>query len=315
MSFGEHLDELRKRLIHALLGLLPIFVVALILGGPILEFLIIPAEEQLRAAGQASRLQATGPAEVFISYIKIAVVMAILVGGPWLLYQVWLFVSPGLYKREKRFAYVLIPLSSVLTAVGMVFLYMVMLPVMLGFLITFSSHIAQIQAPTAPIPDGIVLPIAPSLLADPAEPPAGAFWFNDHLQELRFALPDESGTGVARILGVPLTGGAMISQQYRVSEYINMVFGLGIAFAIAFQLPLVMLMLGWSGMANPKSLGRQRKYALLACAVAGAILTPADPASMVLLAGPLYALFELGLLLMLIVPARAPTTDGHLGDE
>ena len=319
MSFGEHLDELRTRLIHALLGLVPIFVVALILGGPILEFLIQPAEDQLRAAGQASRLQATGPAEVFIAYIKIALVLSIIVGGPWLLYQAWLFVAPGLYQREKRFVYFLIPLSGVLTAAGMVFLYLVMLPVMLGFLITFSSNIAQTSTPTAPLPDGLVLPIAPNLTADPIDPPPGAFWFNDHLQELRFALPDDTGAGpsggVARILGVPLTGGALIAQHYRVSEYINMVFGLGIAFAIAFQLPLVMLMLGWSGIADAKSLSGQRKYALLACAVAGAILTPADPASMVLLAGPLYALFELGLLLMRFVPARMRSTDGALGDE
>jgi len=315
MSFGEHLDELRKRLIQGLLGLAPIFIVALILGGPILEFLIQPAEAQLRVAGQASRLQATGPAEVFVAYIKIALVLSVLVGGPWILYQVWLFVSPGLYQREKRFAYVLIPLSSVLTVLGMIFLYWVMLPVMLGFLITFSSQIAQIESPSAPLPEGVVLPIAPSLIADPAEPPPGAFWFNERLSELRFALPDESGDGVGHIAGVPLTGGAMIAQQYRVSEYISMVFGLGIAFAIAFQLPLIMLMLGWSGVASAKSLARQRKYALLACAIAGAVLTPADPASMVLLAGPLYALYELGLLLMRLIPARTPQTDGALGDE
>ena len=323
MSFGEHLDELRKRLILAMLGLAPIFIVAIIMGGPLLEFLSQPAVDQLRAAGQASRLQATGPAEVFIAYIKIAVVLSILVGGPWILYQVWCFVSPGLYPRERRFAYVLVPFSGALTAIGMVFLYLVMLPIMLGFLITFSSNVAQISAPTAPLPEGIVLPIAPALAVDPVDPPPGAFWFNSDLQELRFALPgnssdgsgDGSDDGIEQILGVPLTGNAMIAQQYRVSEYINMIFGLGVAFAIAFQLPLVMLMLGWSGMADPKSLGRQRKYALLACAVAGAILTPADPASMVLLAGPLYALFELGLLLMRFVPARKPMTDGALGDE
>jgi len=315
MSFGEHLDELRKRLIHALLGLVPIFIVALVFGGPILEFLIVPAEEQLRAAGQASRLQATGPAEVFIAYIKVALVLSILVGGPWLIYQVWLFVSPGLYKNERRFVYVLMPLSAALTVVGMMFLYWVMLPVMLGFLITFSSNIAQTSAPTAPLPEGIVLPIAPMLTVDPTEPPPGAFWFNDSLHELRFALPDADGEGVAQILGVPMTGGALISQQYRVSEYIGMVFGLGIAFGIAFQLPLVMLLLGWSGMADPRFLAKQRKYALLACALAGAILTPADPASMVLLAGPLYALFEVGLLLMRFVPSRKPTTDGAMGAE
>lgn len=314
MPFGEHLEELRTRLIYALLGLLPIFIVALILGGPILEFLLLPAEAQLRAAGQASRLQATGPAEVFIAYIKIALVLAILIGGPWIIYQAWRFVAPGLYLRERRFVYVLIPLSGVLTTAGMVFLYTLMLPIMLGFLITFSSQIAQTSPRTAPLPDGITLPIAPSLEADPIDPPAGSYWFNDQLYELRFALPDESG-GVDQILGVPLTGGALIAQQYRVSEYVNMVFGLGLAFGIAFQLPIVMLLMGWSGLMDAASLAKQRKYALLACAIAGAVLTPADPASMILLAGPLYALFELGLLLMRVIPAKAPASDGALDDE
>ncbi|MCB9838695.1 MAG: preprotein translocase subunit TatC [Phycisphaeraceae bacterium] len=315
MPFGEHLEELRTRLIHALLGLVPIFVVALILGGPLLEFLIRPAEEQLRLAGQASRLQATGPAEVFVAYIKVALVMSLLVGGPWIVYQAWKFVAPGLYRRERRFVYVLVPLSGALTAAGMVFLYYAMLPVMLGFLITFSSHVAQIESPTAPLPDGIVLPIAPSLRADPAVPPPGAFWFNDSLQELRFAIPDTEGAGTDHIVGVPLTGGAMIAQQYRVSEYINMVFGLGLAFSISFQLPLVMLLLGWSGLMEMRFLARQRKYALFICAIAGAVLTPADPASMILLAAPLYALYELGLLLMWLVPARQAVTDGAMGDE
>lgn len=315
MSFGEHLDELRTRLILALLGLVPVFIVALVFGGPILEFLIQPAEAQLRAAGQASRLQATGPAEVFIAYIKVALVLSILIGGPWIVYQAWLFVSPGLYRKEKRFVYVLIPLSGILTASGMVFLYTAMLPLMLAFLITFSSQVAQTSTPVAPLPAGITLPIAPSLLADPIDPPAGAFWFNEHLYELRFAIPDRAGASVDHIVGVPLTGGAMIAQQYRVSEYIDMVFGLGLAFAIAFQLPLVMLLLGWSGLIDVKSLAAQRKYALLACAIAGAVLTPADPASMILLAAPLYALYELGLLLMRFVPARRPATDGAMGDE
>jgi len=315
MSFGDHLDELRRRLILALLGLVPVFVVALVLGGPILEFLLRPAEAQLLAAGQSSRLQATGPAEVFISYIKIALVISILAGGPWIVYQAWRFVAPGLYRRERRFVYVLIPLSGALTGAGVVFLYYIMLPVMLAFLIVFSSSIAQIDAPTAPLPDGVTLPIAPALRADPVDPPPGAFWFNESLRELRFALPDETGSGVSRILGAPLVGGAMIAQQYRVSEYVNMIFGLGLAFAIAFQLPLVMLLMGWSGLADAGMFQRQRKYALLACAVAGAILTPADPASMILLAVPLYGLFELGLLLMRVVPARMRAADGALGDE
>jgi sec-independent protein translocase protein TatC len=64
------------------------------------------------------------------------------------------------------------------------------------------------------------------------------------------------------------------------------------------------LLLGWAGVIEPKGLGKYRKHALMACAVAGAILTPADPISMLVLAVPLYFLYELGLILCLVLPAE-----------
>ena len=148
MPFGDHLEELRTRVVWALLGPVPIAVAAFIFGDQILEFLIQPAEEQLRAAGQASRLLATGPAEVFIAYLKLSFVVAALAASPWILYQLWLFVAPGLYRSERKFVYLLIPSSAFLTVVGAVFLYTIMLPVMLGFLIRFSSGVATSSTPT-----------------------------------------------------------------------------------------------------------------------------------------------------------------------
>jgi len=300
MSFGDHLEELRRRLIFALFAPVPIFIVSLIFGGPILEFLVIPLERQLEAANLPTRLLATGPAEPFIAYLKVAFAAALLLSGPWIIYQMWLFVAPGLYAHERRFALFLLPFSAALTAGGLIFLYAVLLPVMLRFFIAFGSFVVQTEIPSAPLPTDVTLPTIPLLSADPAEPAPGQMWINDAAKELRIAV-GSSERGV-RVMAAPLTGGGMIAQQYRISEYVNLLFGLAIVFAAAFQLPLVMLLAGWSGLIDAATLGRYRRHALLGCVVAGALFTPADPGSMILLAGPLYGLFELGLALMRWLP-------------
>ncbi|TVQ29946.1 MAG: preprotein translocase subunit TatC [Phycisphaeraceae bacterium] len=320
MSFGDHLDELRRRMIFALLGPIPIMIVCLIFGGTLMDFLISPVEDQLRAAGLPSRLLATSPAEPFAAYIKIAIVAALICSGPWILYQFWLFVTPGLYSHERRFAYFLLPMSALLTIIGTVFLFKVLLPVSLRFLILFGATIVQTTPLTAPPPADMAFPAAPSLAYDPVSPQPGDFWLNTRMQELRIAV--DAGDGRVRVMGAPLTGGGAIAQQYRISEYINLVFVFGIVFAVAFQLPLVMLLMGWVGLISPQTFAKRRKQMLLGFTVAAAILTPADPVSMVLLLLPLYGLFELGILMMKFIPASRVAaglgrqrTDGEEGDE
>ena len=78
---------------------------------------------------------------------------------------------------------------------------------------------------------------------------------------------------------------------------------LALAVTVAFQMPLVILLLGWAGIADRKFLTSNRRYAVLVCAVLGAILTPADVVSMILLFIPLYLLYELGIFLLLVAPA------------
>src|SRR5262245_32464293 len=84
MPLGEHLEELRTRLIHGLLGLVPIVVIALIFGGELLGFLIKPAQ---KAVGGS--LIALGPLETFGTYMKVSFIAALIIGSPWLLYQLW----------------------------------------------------------------------------------------------------------------------------------------------------------------------------------------------------------------------------------
>lgn len=300
MSFGEHLEELRTRVVIGLLGLVPILVVAAAFGRKILEFLIEPAQHALKEADLPASLQATSPLESFAAYMRVVIIVTVLVGAPWLILQLWKFVSPGLHQHERRFGYLLMPMSVVLTVAGTTFMYYIMLPVVLNFFITFGSTVGQTNTISAPLPPEVTLPSIPVLPNDPESPAVGSMWINENLQQLRIKV---GGDDKKDVLGVTLSRSAGIVQQYRISEYIKMIFSFTLAFAVGFQMPIVVLLLGWAGLVNPAMLVKYRKHSIFACALAGAILTPADPLSMLMLAGPLYLLFELGVLLLRVLPA------------
>jgi sec-independent protein translocase protein TatC len=315
MGFGDHLDELRTRLIWTMLGLGILFVGFLFIGAPLLEFLILPLRHALAASDQPPTLLATGPTETFAAYIKVSLVMALLVGVPWVLFQVWLFISPGLYSNERRFVYLLLPMSALLTAAGFTFLYKVLLPISLTFLIGFGSNVVRAEPGVTDLPEGSVLGSLPVLAGDPAVFAPGDAWVNETLGQIRICV------GEGRVMGALLQTEGLISQQYRIGEYVSLVFWLGIVFAIAFQLPLVMMIAGWSGMVRADELTGFRKHVAFVCAIMGAIFTPQDPLSMILLGGALYMLYEFGLILMRIVPASRVAgsgaqrrTDGDEGD-
>ncbi len=308
MSFGDHLEELRARLIRALVGVIPIFVVSLIFGKAILGFLIRPVIEQLRSAGLPASMQSTGVLETFGSYIHVSIIVTVLVGSPWILWQLWRFVAPGLYQHERRFVYFLLPMSAVLTAVGVVFLYLVILPAMLTFFIHWSSSVGVTSVPTVTPPAGMVFPAVPALAGDPETPVVGTMWFNSVLQQFRFC--DAPG----HVIGAELITGVGIAQHYRVTEYVSLFLTLALAFALAFQMPVVVLLLGWVGIIDRAFLAKYRKHAFFVCAIAGALLTPGDPLSMVLMMIPLYLLYELGGYLLKVFPAARiagkPVHDG-----
>jgi sec-independent protein translocase protein TatC len=302
MPFGEHLEELRKRLILALLGLLPIFVVAVAMSIRLLGFVIHPVEQALLNNDLNAQLIQTSPAETFMTGLKLAVVVTILVGSPWVLFQAWLFVAPGLYENERRFVYVLIPLSAMLTALAITFLYKVLLPVVLAFFIRFGTSGDAPSDPPVQVPEGTVFPHVPVLEGNPVAAEPGQIWFNRPQKQLVFALPTPGG-GVD-LLTAPMNKATGILQQYRVAEYTKMFLTLALAFSLGFQTPVIVLLAGWVGIIDPPSLLAYRKQVLMGALVAGAVLTPADPVSMMLLALPLYVLFEFGVILHRLLPAE-----------
>src|SRR5918996_1201900 len=101
MSFLEHLDELRKRLISMIIGIAVGTAVAFLLITRIFRFVMVPLEQMLP---DGSKMISTAPAEYFMLHIKVGFLVGLVIAAPWVLWQVWLFVAPGLYAHEKRFA-------------------------------------------------------------------------------------------------------------------------------------------------------------------------------------------------------------------
>lgn len=308
MPLGDHLEELRKRLLVAILGLIPFLVVSVLIGRWVLDFLTIPVRHALMEAGLPPVLQATSPVEVFGAYMKVAMLLTILGGSWWVLIQLWRFISPGLYMSERRFVYVLVPMSFALTIAGVVFMYYAMLPVVLAFFIDFGATLgAEDSMSAAKIVDVAPevmaqMPNMPIIAGDPAEPAVGQTWINSTLLQQRTCIKVDA-EGVRTIVGTPLQLSVGIEQQYRLTEYIKLVLTFALGFAVGFQMPVVVLLLGWAGIIDHKSLAGYRRYIVMGCMVVGAVLTPADPISMLLLSGPLYLLFELGMVLQRLMPA------------
>ncbi len=305
MGLGEHLDELRTRVVMAVVGLLPILVVALIYGRALLSLLMEPAVKALRLDGQAGQMQVTSAMEAFSAYFYVVVVVTLVVGGPWVLYQLWKFVAPGLYTNERRFAYILAPLSVTLTILGVLLMYFVMLPLALSFLVNFASTLGPQKIVSAPVPAGVVLPSLPVLAADPAEPKAGEMWVNRELNAIRVCLqgPGEDGTAPL-IMGTDLSSSGTLAVHLKLSEYIELFLTLALVFALTFQLPVVLLLLGWVGVVNVGMLRKHRKYAFAGAVVLAAVASPTgDPGSLAVLQLPMYLLYEFSILLLWLLPA------------
>jgi sec-independent protein translocase protein TatC len=302
MPLGDHLEELRKRLVWALLGLLPLVVAAFYFGEQLLDYVLAPARKALQQ-GDQPEITAFGPIETFSAYMRVSIIAAIVVGSPWIFLQLWRFVSPGLHKHEKRFVYFLVPLSGVLTAAGVVFLFKVVLPLILAFLIGFGTSLGTKKIETAPLPPDMTLPRFPVLEKDPDAAEAGQVWINTSLHKLRVCLPMSAGAPPV-VLSADLYRDVGIRQQYRVSEVLSLMLTLILAFAGAFQMPLIILLLGWAKIVDGEFLKKYRRHAILLCAVIAAAVMPGDPASMMAMMIPLYLLYELGGVLLWLFPAH-----------
>lgn len=136
MSFLEHLDELRRRLVIAIVAVFGGFLVALFYINRIFEFVMKPLQEILPAGG---RLIYTEPTEAFMLQLKVAALAGLVLAAPLVMFQVWLFVAPGLYAKEKRFALPFVFFSSLFFVGGAAFSHFVVFPIAWGFLASFTT--------------------------------------------------------------------------------------------------------------------------------------------------------------------------------
>lgn len=241
----EHLTELRRRLLTSLLVLGGVFVALLPLANPLYHWLAAPLLAVLPTGSQMIATQVTTP---FTIPLKLALFVALLLALPFLLYQLWAFMAPGLYRHERRRILPLLVTSCLLFCLGMAFSYLVVFPAMFAFF-------------TQTAPEGV-----------------------------------QVATDMA--------------------HYLDFVLGMLLAFGVAFQVPVAVWLLCWSGVTSPAQLAAKRPHMVVAAFVIGMLLTPPDVLSQTLLALPLCLLFELGLLLGRLysrpLPARRaiPDEDG-----
>ncbi len=301
MSLGEHLEELRTRIIWCIIPPLPLAVLFFLVADPIVRWFLVPLYSVLEKHGLPTQVQVLSPPEFLLAEMKIALGAAVLTSGPWILYQIWRFVSPGLHYHERRFVYFLIPLSTLLGAAGLLLMYFLMLPVILDFMVTMAGSVEMSQSSIVlgeSLSD-VVLPIVES---HPESAAVGDTWVKMPEGVLTVAVESPSAATL-ETLTIPMSHGSLISQQFQLSSYLGFVILLMFAIAVAFQLPMVMLLLGWLGVADPNWLRKNRRYALLVLSLMSALITPQDVISMVMMLVPLYLLYELGIQLIIWVPA------------
>jgi len=148
MSFLEHLDELRKRVMHAAIGIVVGVVVGFTFHQWLYDFILQPTRRVLPAG---SHLIYTQPAEAFSLHIQIALIAGVVISSPYIMYQVWRFIAPGLYANEKKFAIPFVVLSSLGLVAGAAFNHYIAFPFMIAFFGTFSSPDLQFLPALTPV--------------------------------------------------------------------------------------------------------------------------------------------------------------------
>jgi sec-independent protein translocase protein TatC len=236
-GMAPHLFELRDRLVKALLAVgigtsIGFYVVnsPAILGKSLPVFLV-------DALAPGTRLQGIGVGEVFVSYMRIALVVGVALAMPVIIYQLVAFFSPGLLPHEKRIVFTALPFVTELFIAGLAFGWFFTVPAALSFLIDFGNVEGRIE--TLPTVDSFMGTVATLLLWN----------------------------------------------------------------GVVFQLPAIIFLLARLGLVTAQQLARTRRYAVVVITIIAALITPTgDPYNLLLLAVPMYLLYELGIFLARFVP-------------
>jgi sec-independent protein translocase protein TatC len=225
LGFIGHLMELRDRLLRSVVVVIIIFLGAFPFANDIYHILALPLVSNLPEGGS---MIATGVISPFLTPLKLAFIMSIFAAFPYLIFQAWAFIAPGLYKHEKKLAVPLIISSAILFYVGILFAYFIVLPNVFTFMMSMAI-------------DGVT-----------------------HAPDITY--------------------------------YLDFTLKMFFAFGIAFEVPIATILLVLGGVTTPQSMAEKRPYIIVGAFIFGMLLTPPDPASQVMLAIPMWLLFEVGLL-------------------
>lgn len=142
MSLGDHLEELRSRLILTTLGVFAGLILCLFFGKFFIGLLATPFEKATNSTDVLRHLQTIQPAEGFLMYIKVCLVFGLLITSPWVFWQIWAFVSSGLYRHERKFVYAAAPISALLFVAGSIFFLVIIAPTAMGFFISVNEWLS-----------------------------------------------------------------------------------------------------------------------------------------------------------------------------
>jgi len=229
-TFISHLIELRSRLLRAIVAIVIVLVALFPFAKDIYAALASPL---LRVLPQGSTMIATDVTGTFLVPLKVTLMAAFLLALPYVLYQAWAFVAPGLYQHEKRLVIPVLVSSFLFFLVGMAFAYFFVFPIAFGFFAGYA-------------------PIGVQMMTD-------------------------------------------------IDKYLSFVLTMFIAFGLTFETPVVVIVLVRLRIVTLEKLRSVRPYVIVGAFVVGAVFTPPDVISQLLLAVPLWLLFELGLLLARLV--------------
>lgn len=140
MSFLEHLEELRQRLLRSAVSLLAGFGICFYFHRQIYGFLAKPLTNTLHQFGVSDKLVYTNPVDPFNLYIKLALLGGLFLASPYILWQIWLFVSPGLYRNEKKYVWPFVGLTTLLFLAGGFFAWGLAFPAALKFLVSYGNQ-------------------------------------------------------------------------------------------------------------------------------------------------------------------------------
>jgi len=232
MSFLDHLEELRKRVIRCLFFIIMFSIVAYFFSEKIINFVSKPIPH----------LYFMSPTEAFAIRIKLSLIVGVIVSVPVIFYQAWQFVVPGLLEKEVKIVIPVVVSSTIFFLIGAVFCFFLVLPVGLKFLLGFGTE--------------------------------------------------------------------KLSPLIKITDYINFISYMTLAFGAVFELPVLSYFLAKIGVISAPTLRKGRRYAIVIILILAAALTPGpDIFSQLMLAGPLYILYEISIIVVMITRKKKSRDD------